>query len=100
MTNNRDEARIKVRVLAIQRSRDVTDGKVIYQIAFGRIVDLTDEIKERIAQAGQTVPGGGTDISVPSLVVTAPFSTPPPYRLDSEWEITIGSDGSISLKEL
>ena len=90
---------MKVRVLSVQRVRDIRSGGNLYQITFGDIAELTDELKNRITQYGQNVPVGGDEIAIPSLIVTAPYSSPPPYRIDSEWELTVSPNGSISLRK-
>lgn len=89
--------RMRVRVLGIQRVRDVVEGGVMYVVTFGRMVDLNEEIRARVTQAGQTVPPGAQDLGINSIVLVVPFPEGPPYLLDSEWELTVRPDGSVLL---
>jgi hypothetical protein len=90
-----------VKVLAIQKVRDVIDGSDIYNVNFGRSVPMTPDIKTRMIESEQRPLPGYSDVSLNSIILLIPFKKGPlPYKLDSEWDLEIGDDGSISLKEI
>ncbi|MCL5252895.1 MAG: hypothetical protein M1351_02245 [Candidatus Thermoplasmatota archaeon] len=91
---------VRVHVLAIQRIRDVIDGSPKYQVQFGIVVNLDGELKNRLAASGQSIPPGSQEIAVNSLILVTSFDKIPPYRINSEWDLVVSDNGSVSLEEV
>jgi len=87
---------MRVRVLAVLRAQDTETGRPNWQVAFGRLVEFTPAMRERISQLGQQPPPGNT-VGVNSVLMFHSFDGPVPYQLDSEWELEVRADGSLSL---
>lgn len=91
-----------MKVIAVQQARDAETGAPSYQIAFGRMAQLSEAIKTRIAEGGQPIPQAtGSEIGLNSVVLFIPTKgVASPYRLGSEWDLEVGADGSVSLTEV
>jgi hypothetical protein len=89
---------MRVRVIAVNRAVDTETGNSIWQVAFGRIVPFTEEMRQRVVSSGGTAPTA-TEVGLNSLVLIHRFDGPVPYLLDSEWELEIGAKGAVTLRE-
>lgn len=88
---------MRVRVVGVSRAIDTETGGPIWIINFGRIIGITDDIRARMQAGGQTPPAIA-EIGINSLVLIHRFEGPVPYLLDSEWDLDVADDGSISVR--
>jgi hypothetical protein len=90
---------MRVQVLTVTRATEGLTGSTVYQIAFGRIAPLTVEVRQRLQDAGAQVPPG-PEVAANSLILFFSFEGTVPYRIGSEWELDVGADGTLSVKEV
>lgn len=84
-------------VISINRITDATNGDLIYQVQFGKVVGIEGERKVMVP-----APGGPVQVKeqiTVALVLNTRFDGPVPYRVGSKWAFSLDEDGSISLKE-
>jgi hypothetical protein len=88
-----------VEVLSVGRAIETTTGAPIYQVAFGHIAELTEEVKNRIREGGGQVPPGAA-VGANVLILWFPFDGVVPYRIGSRWNLEVGANGRVVLEEV
>jgi hypothetical protein len=81
---------MEVEVLSITQATDVITGDLVYQVGFGR----TGKPAKNLPMPPQM-----TRISSNSLIVFMSVDKECPYKAGSKWILSIGEDGTLSLKK-
>jgi hypothetical protein len=85
-------------VISINRITDAATGDLIYQIQFGKLIDIDESNRPMMP-----LPAGPIPIKKQMAIVLAlnvGFSGTVPYLVGSKWRIAIDKVGNISLKEV
>lgn len=88
---------IEVEVISVSLMTDVESGEIGANVAFGKVVNATPEVRERVAASGQNdFPG---KITINRAVIFFPTSKSVPYKIGSEWTLKYDGTGGIEIKE-
>ena len=85
-----------VEIIATAMVIEALTGKSIYQVIFGEVTEVTDEMRPHFPQPVGTVPPKKINANV--LVLFFDSEEPSPYRVGSKWTVEMGSDGAITAK--
>jgi hypothetical protein len=84
-----------VEVIQVTRAIESVSGDYIYQVTFGQIVDVDEELRRTIpAPANSKAP---KKIAPTTLTIFIDASKPIPYKVGSKWKISISDSGSIKV---
>jgi hypothetical protein len=85
-----------VEVISVGRATDVATGKFIYQIQFGHVIEVGEEMRRTMPQ-----PTGAVAIKETASIVLSMFMNFPdavPYKVGSKWRIILGDQGTLAMK--
>lgn len=88
----------EVQVLVIARATESGTGEGIYQIVFGEVLPVDEELKRSIPIQSSSKPP--KNIYSNSLIVFAKFLDEVPYIVGSRWLLNIADNGIMSLKKV
>jgi hypothetical protein len=82
-----------VEVIQVTRAIESVSGDYIYQVTFGQVVDVDDELRRTVPiPANSKAP---KKIAPTTLSVFIDASKPMPYKVGSKWKISITENGSM-----
>lgn len=87
-----------VEVIQVTRAIESVSGDYIYQVTFGQIVDVDEELRKTVP----TPPNS----KAPKKIAPTTFSIfidstePIPYRVGSKWKMRVGDNGSIRVSAI
>lgn len=89
---------VRVQVLGITTGIDVTINEPVAQIAFGTMVDITDEMRQHFPEAQRTsiLPKMG----ITKMILFLPATHVVPYRVGTSWDIDVDDTGKLTLTEV
>lgn len=85
-------------VISVGRVTDITTGDLIYQIQFGHMIEVDEQMRKNIPQPLGAVPMRQQASVV--LVLMLDFEGSVPYKVGSKWTLSISERGNIALKEV
>jgi hypothetical protein len=86
-----------VEVISVTRAIESSTGDSIYQVQFGHMVEVNEEMRKSIPQpVGAAPPKMQGSIA---LIIFGRFSGPVPYRVGSKWNMSIKESGALTLRE-
>ncbi len=88
---------LKATVLVINTGKDPRNGEKLASIYFGVNVKLSKEMREKISEDNDEEVTD--EVAVPVLQVTMPIKKLIPYRIGSDWKVTIEDNGELNMKE-
>jgi|ADurb_Met_01_Slu_FD_contig_111_111731_length_2317_multi_3_in_0_out_0_1 hypothetical protein len=86
-----------VEVISIAPAFDGSTGKPTFQVQFGHLVNMSDEVRRSIPRPPGTAPPQKQPLIV--MGVFADFEGEVPYKVGSKWSLEIKDDGTMTLKE-
>ncbi len=89
--------KIEVEVLGVGRATDFTTGDLIYQIQFGKTIEVNEQNRRSIPQ-----PMGAAPIKEQASVILTlflNFKGAAPYLVGTKWILTVDEKGGIRLEE-
>jgi hypothetical protein len=87
-----------VEVISVIRAVESATGESLFQIQFGQMVDVDDNLRKYIPQLVGSVPPKKQGLI--TLVLFADLKGTVPYKVGSKWRVSIGESGALSLKEV
>ena len=82
-----------VEVIQVTRAIESATGDYIYQVTFGQIVEVDDELRRTVpTPANSKAP---KKIAPTTLSIFIDASKPMPYKVGSKWKISITENGSM-----
>jgi hypothetical protein len=86
-----------VEVISVTRAIESSTGESVFQVQFGHMVEINEEMRKAIPQPiGSAPPKMQGTIA---LVIFAKFPGPVPYKVGSKWRLTIKESGVVTLGE-
>jgi hypothetical protein len=87
-----------VEVIAITRATESETGERMYQIVFGEVLPIDEELRKFLPALPMSKPP--KDMYPTSLIVFAKFLREVPYIVGSQWFLKIEDNGIISLEKM
>jgi hypothetical protein len=87
----------EVEVLSIMRVTESATGESMYQIVFGEVLYIDEELRKYVPVPPMSKPQKA--IYPNSLILFAKFPSEVPYIVGSHWFLKIEGNGMISLKK-
>ncbi len=78
------------------RAVEALSGNSIYQVTFGEMAELSDEMRQHFPQAVGSLPPKRIGSNV--LVLFFSGDAAAPYKVGSRWRIEVGGSGEISVR--
>lgn len=86
----------EVEVIQITRAINSVTGDYIYQITFGQIVEVDEELRRAVATPPNSKPPKKVAPTTFSIFIDS--SEPMPYKVGSKWKVSVKDNGSISVE--
>lgn len=86
---------IVVEVISVGRATEVATGKFIYQVQFGHVIEMGEEMRRTIPQPAGTVAIKETASIVLSMFMNFPGAVP--YKVGSKWVISLSDQGDLTM---
>jgi hypothetical protein len=84
-----------VEVIAANRAVEALTGNSIFQVVFGVMSPISDELRPQLPRMEGTVPP--KEIGINTMVLFFPFPRGLPYVVGSKWTLRIADDGRMTL---
>ncbi len=88
----------EVEVISITRAIESVTGNYIYQVTFGQIVGIDDELRKSIPIPPNSKPPKKIATNVFSIFIDSTNALP--YKAGSKWKLKIGDSGNISVNKI
>ena len=85
----------EVEVIAANRAVEALTGNTIFQIVFGVMSPVTDELRPLLPRTEGSIPP--KEIGINTMILFFPFPQGLPYTIGSRWTIRIAADGTMTL---
>ena len=86
-------------VISVTPVSSVESGEILYQVAFGKYVKMTEQLAKRIPQ--QQANGLPKEIGINEIILISKFSSQIPYAVGSKWRFSLNeTDGEIKLTQV
>lgn len=89
------EPTIDVEVIGANRAVEALTGNSIFQVVFGVMSRITDELRPQLPRMEGTVPP--KEIGINTMILFFPFPEGVPYIVGSRWTLRISNDGRLTL---
>lgn len=81
----------ELQVVNVGRITDVSDGSLIYQVAFGNVVTPAQ---------GTGTPSGSKEVASNTVIVYFKSDKEAPYKVGSKWKVRISDSGNVALSKV
>ncbi len=85
-----------VEVLTVSRAVESNTGKTTFQVTFGVVGPVDDELRPFLPQMPGSRPP--KEVGFNHVILFYPFAGTVPYRVGSRWQLAIRPDGALSLE--
>jgi hypothetical protein len=87
----------KVEVISVVPATEGTTGEYIYQVTFGQVVEVDEELRRTIPAPANSKPP--KKIATTTILIFFDASKTIPYKVGSKWNISIEDNGTIIVRE-
>lgn len=87
----------RVEVISVGPAIESTSGEYIYQVTFGQVVEVDDELRRAIPAPANSKPA--KKIAPTTISIFFDSSKTIPYKVGSKWKVSIADNGTITVRE-